>query len=45
MPSITLLADTPGQGWSEQGYLRVVGIAIGIAILWYAIRSIFGKKK
>jgi len=45
MPSITLLADTPGQGWSEQGYLRVVGIAIGIAILWYAIQSIFGKKK
>ncbi|MEV0270199.1 hypothetical protein AB0H43_15575 [Hamadaea sp. NPDC050747] len=36
---------TPGQGWSEQGYLRLVGILIGVGILWFAIRSIFGKKK
>jgi hypothetical protein len=41
----TLLADrTPGQGWSEQGYLKVVGIGLGIAILIVAFRSIFGKK-
>jgi hypothetical protein len=32
------------QGWSEQGYLRIVGIALGVAILVAAIRFIFGKK-
>ena len=39
-----LAERTPGQGWSEQGYLRVVGIGLGIAILILAFRSIFGKK-
>ncbi|NUT37150.1 MAG: hypothetical protein HOV79_29180 [Hamadaea sp.] len=42
---ITRLAEgTPGQGWSERGYLQLVGIVIGIAIVVYAIRSFFGKK-
>jgi hypothetical protein len=35
---------TPGQGWSEQGYLKVVGIGLGIAIIIVAFRYIFGKK-
>ena len=35
---------TPGQGWSEQGYLKVVGIGLGIAILIVAFRYLFGKK-
>jgi hypothetical protein len=39
------LADgTPGQGWSEQGYLRIVGLGLGIAILIVAFRYLFGKK-
>jgi hypothetical protein len=46
MHAITvLLADrTPGQGWSEQGYLKIVGIGLGLAIIIVAFRSIFGKK-
>lgn len=35
---------TPGQGWSEQGYLKVVGIGLGIAVIVVAFRNIFGKK-
>ena len=40
----SLAERTPGQGWSEQGYLKVVGIGLGIAILILAFRFIFGKK-
>jgi hypothetical protein len=40
-----LAEGTPGQGWSEQGYLRLVGLVIGGAILVLAIRTLFGKKK
>jgi hypothetical protein len=39
-----LLERTPGQGWSEQGYLKVVGIGLGIAILILAFRYLLGKK-
>ena len=45
MIQLVVAEGTPGQGWSEQGYLQVVGIVIGIAILVLAIRSLFGKKK
>lgn len=42
---VALLQErTPGQGWSEQGYLRVVGIGLGLAILILAFRYLFGKK-
>lgn len=40
----TLADGTPGQGWSEQGYLKVVGLGLGIAVLIVAFRYIFGKK-
>lgn len=42
--AVLLAERTPGQGWSEQGYLKVVGIGLGIAILIVAFRHIFGKK-
>lgn len=45
MRVIAFVAErTPGQGWSEPGYLKVVGIGLGIAIIIVAFRSIFGKK-
>ena len=46
MHAITALVQerTPGQGWSEQGYLKIAGIGLGLAILIVAFRSLFGKK-
>lgn len=33
------------QGWSEQPLLTLTGIAIGLALIYAAIKAMFGKKK
>ncbi|WP_281174190.1 hypothetical protein [Hamadaea tsunoensis] len=39
-----VIAQTLSKASSESGFLRVVGLAIGIAVVIVAIRFILGKK-
>lgn len=42
MPPAPLAADRP---WTDIAGVAFVGIAMGIAFLWFAIRYMIGKKK
>ena len=42
MPTAPLAAD---RAWTDIPGVALVGIAMGIAFLWFAIRYMIGKKK
>jgi hypothetical protein len=41
--STTVLA-TSGVDWSQVHAVRLLGVALGALILWWAIRRMFGRK-